>query len=94
MSVTSLHALLPEVDDAQRSVPWGLAPSSRRRCFAAGQPGVADGLMLVDSERGEEEKRKNPAPRRPRTFRPWQTLVCIAGREGSEFKLSVALGRN
>ena len=61
MSVTSLHALLPEVDDAHRAVPWGLAPSSRRRCFAAGQPGVADGLMLVDSERGEEEKRKGGA---------------------------------
>lgn len=62
MSVTSLHTLLPEADDAQRPVPWGQTPSSRRRCFAAGQPGVADGLMLVDSERGEEAKRKKKKP--------------------------------
>ena len=76
MSVTSLHALLPEVDDAQRSVPWGLAPSSRRRCFAAGQPGVADGLMLVDSERGEEEKRKKPGASSPQDI-PTVADACL-----------------
>ena len=68
MSVTSLHTLLPEADDAQRPVPWGQTPSSRRRCFAAGQPGVADGFNAGRqreggrSEKEEEKTRRLVAP--------------------------------